>query len=525
MTATKLAANTITVKQNDTIALIDGLDATNNTDDVNIAGGTTVTTVNIEVTDSGTSTTADMELDFTGTSMKTVNVKALGTEESFINIEAATTNVALTTVNITATSDLTITDIDDATTIDASASTGKVTLTTAIDETTITGGSGNDTVTLNPGDITYEGTVKLGAGDDILILSADMDAATNLTDNKVTLDGGAGTDILEVDDAMAVALGALSATNIAKKGLANFETLRINSDVPDDSDGDIALTNLQNFTTVEYEGAREDDHQLDDLVDNGTVKLVGADDNGDVHVTIKGASAAGRNSDTLNITLAGAHSAATTNFDYGAMQANNIENLNILSTTTKADALTLTTADNELDLVATAARNITITGTVDLDLDGDALEDAVEVIDASALTAELELSIVGANTAVKVTGSATEVNTITGSANADEIIGGAKADVFVTSGGNDVITLGGKSDTLSITSAATGGTALELVTIKDFKFGATADDGDVLKVDFDDIENQADGIGGIGTSDTVDGDGTNISAAPRLLSAFLALQP
>ena len=207
------------------------------------------------------------------------------------------------------------------------SSTGKVTLTTAIDETTITGGSGNDTVTLNPGDITYEGTVKLGAGDDVLILSADMDAATNLTDNKVTLDGGAGTDILEVDDAMAVALGALSATNIAKKGLANFETLRINSDVPDDAAGDIALTNLQNFTTVEYEGAREDDHQLDDRVDTALSSLlVLMQRRRSVTTSIRCWS-----QQRYRTSLGWCSLCGHTTFDYGAI-ANNIENLNILST-------------------------------------------------------------------------------------------------------------------------------------------------------------------------------------------------
>jgi len=506
--------DTLTVDAGQSISLKNLTGAAN---DMVIATAATTTSHVVTVEKSGDSTNA-VDLQFNGTGLTSVTLNAAGATHSYVDIDHAGTKAKTLTIN--ATSDLTIEDIEVATTIDASGSTGKVTLTTAVDETTVTGGSGNDTVTLGMADITYEGTVNLGAGDDVLVLGANMDAATNLTDSKVTLNGGDGTDILEVDDALAAALGGLSAANLAKKGISGFETLRINSDVVNDAAGDINMANLQAFTTVEYEGAREDEHQLDNLVNNGTVKLTGADDDGKIIVTIKDAALAGHNSDTLNVVLNGAHALATTNFDYGALTANNIETINITSGTSKAATLTLTTADNELDLVAVNARTINIDGSVDIDLNGDALEDAVEVINASALTGELELSIVGANVGVEVTGSAVEVNTIVGSANADAIIGGAKADDITTSGGADILTGGGKSDTFTMTSAATGGTAVELVTIKDMKFGATASDGDVLEIDFDDIENQLDGIGGVTTHDLVDGDGTSVGVAASVVQTL-----
>jgi hypothetical protein len=502
------ASDVVTLAQGQALTLSN---VTGAASDMAIAAAATVTSHTVTIADSVTSTNA-LDLQFNGTGVTAVTINVTGTAAQAIDIDHAGT--VATSLTLNATSDLTVENIEVATTIDASGSTGDVTLTTAVDETTITGGTGDDTVTLNMGDITYEGSVSLGAGDDLLVLAAAMDAATNLTDSKVTLDGGAGTaDILEVDDALAVALGGLSAANIAKKGISNFEILRINSDVPDDADGDIDMANLQAFTTVEYEGAREDVHQLDNLANGGTVKLTGADANGTIAVTIKDASVAGHNTDTLNVVLNAAHAGATTNADYGALTAANIETINITSGTSKAATLTLTTADNELDLVALNARTINIDGSVDIDLDGDALEDAVEVIDASALTGELELSILGANSGVGVTGSAVEVNTIIASANADVIIGGAKADDITTSGGSDIITGGGKSDTFTMTSAATGGTAVEVVTIKDMTLGAVASDGDILEIDFDDIENQLDGIGGVTTHDLVDGDGTSVSAA------------
>jgi hypothetical protein len=509
-----VSSDTVTLAQGQALTL-DNVTGANS--DMTIAAATTVTSHTVTISDSVTSSHA-LDLQFSGTGITAVTINVTGTAAQTIDIDHTGTKATSLTVN--ATSDLTIDDIEVATTIDASGSTGDVTLTTAVDETTITGGSGDDTVTLNMGDITYEGSVDLGAGDDVLVLSAAMDAASNLTDSKVTLTGGDGTDILEVDDLMAVALGGLSAANLAKKGISGFETLRINSDVVDDATGDIDMTNLQAFTTVEYEGAYEDEHQLDNLVNNGTVKLTGDDGNGSIFVTIKDASVAGHNSDVLNIILNHAHSSATENVDYGKINAANIETINITSGTSKASTLTLTTADNELDLVAVNARTINIDGSVDIDLDGDALEDAVEVINASSLTGELQLSLVGANSGVGVTGSAVEVNTITGSANSDVITGGAKADDITTGGGSDILTGGGKSDTFTMTSAATGGTAVEVVTIKDMTLGAVASDGDVLEIDFNDIENQLDGIGGVTTHDSVDGDGTSVSAAASTIQVI-----
>ena len=185
-------AVTYTIKQGDTISIIDGLDATGGSHDVNIHGAATVTSSTVNVTNSGTSAAAEMELDFTGTGMKTVTVNALGSEKSWINIEAATTGVTLTNVVINATSDLNITDIDDATTIDASASTGDVSLTTAIDAVTITGGSGDD-------------RIDFGTTYDYNATAPD------------TVDGGAGTDTLVLDDADIPQTKAQTAvTNIEK---------------------------------------------------------------------------------------------------------------------------------------------------------------------------------------------------------------------------------------------------------------------------------------------------------------------
>jgi hypothetical protein len=465
-----VAANTITVKQGDTVSLVGARDATNGTDDVNIAAAATVTSAAVNVTASGVDGTNDIELDFTGTGMTSVTINALGSTKSWIDIEAATAGVTLSTVTVNATSDLAITDIDDATTVNAAASTGKVTLSTAVNKVTVTGGAGADSITLAHADtVAFEGTINGGDGDDTVVISS-LNEAADVVDSKVTLNGGAGSNTLKMVSDLAIALGGLTTANFAKKGISNFQTLQI-SDATANNDA-ISVANFTAVTTVEYLSDRAATSTLGGLASGGTVKLSLVDADGAVTVNVKDADVAGSNADVLTINLNAAHAAADENADYGTVTAANVETINIVSGTSKAATLTLTTGDNELDLVAVNARNINVTGSVNLDLTGDPLEDTVEVFNASALTGTLKVSLAGANGGVLVTGSATKANTITGGSFADVIIGGAGVDTITGGAGQDRITLGAGVDIVSITTT-------DLDTIQDFAFGATGDRLDV----------------------------------------------
>lgn len=466
-----VAAVVIIAKQGDTVSLVDARDATNGTDDVNIAAAATVTSATVNVTASGVDGTNDIELDFTGTGMTSVTINALGSTKSWIDIEAATAGVTLSTVTVNATSDLAITDIDDATTVNAAASTGKVTLSTAINKVTVTGGTGADSITLaHAATVAFEGTINGGNGDDTVVISS-LNEAADVVDSKVTLNGGTGSNTLTMVSDLAIALGGLTTANFAKKGISNFQTLRI-SDATANSDA-ISVANFATITTVEYMSDRAATSTLGGLASGGTVKLSLVDADGAVTVNVKDADVAGSNADVLTINLNAAHATADENADYGTVTAASVETINIVSGTSKADSLTLTTGDNELDLVAVNARNINVTGSVNLDLSGDPLEDTVEVFNASALTGTLNLSLAGANGGVLATGSATKANTITGGSFADVIIGGAGVDTIVGGAGQDKITLGAGVDIVSITTT-------DLDTIQDMAFGAT---GDKLNLD------------------------------------------
>jgi len=437
-----VAASIFTMKAGDTLSLIDGRDATGNTHDINIHSAATVTAATVNVTASGTSATADMELDFTGTGMKTVTINALGATKSWINIEAATANVALTTVNINATSALAITDIDDATTIDASGSTGAVTMSSAVNISTITGGSGADDVTYaHASTVAIQTTLDLGAGNDTVTFTASNGAA-DLVDSKVTLDGGAGEDTFEGLAAFIAALGDLSTANMAKKGISNFEVLQI-SDALDNADTysvdkfgvnkvnimadsapDATLSGLTSGTTITTGKAVD---VVGSTGDYATLTLSDKAGSGDVvNIVILNTAGAG----ALQFTAA---EVETITVDASASDQANVVHLK----TANATALTLTT------------------GTGDMTVD---MSDATNQANAGLMIDTVDASGSASTGGVIFTADASNLAgiTFTGGAGGDNFTGGDLSDVATGGAGNDFFDMGaGGTNTLDLTAGGT----------------------------------------------------------------------
>jgi Ca2+-binding RTX toxin-like protein len=115
----------------------------------------------------------------------------------------------------------------------------------------------------------------------------------------------------------------------------------------------------------------------------------------------------------------------------------------------------------------TGAQNFTITGLTS----GAGATEQLEIIDASALTGALNITLTGADLALTVTGSATAANTVILSGAADTYVGGAGVDIITGAAGNDTITLGGGADDFIMDKDAATGSNQEKDIIKDFVAG------------------------------------------------------
>jgi len=439
-------AVTYTIKQGDTISIIDGLDATGGGHDVNIHGAATVTSSTVNVTNSGTAAAAEMELDFTGTGMKTVTINALGTEKSWINIEAATTGVTLTNVVINATSALAITDIDDATTIDASGSTGAVTLATAVDAVTITGGSGDDRIdfgTTYDYNATAPDTVDGGAGTDTLVLD-DADIIQTKAQSAVT-----NIEKLESSSALAASTGY----NLTKFGVNHFI-------YGVDTTAAVTITGTSGMTI-------ETAKTVDDVGSNAQT------------ITLTDGAGAG---DSINFIINDQSAANASDFDFA------IANVEIVDVNASAATVAV-----DLGLAAAQAQSLTVqagsTAAADVTLAFTSGGTVVTSVDASGTTGLGSMNLTLSTSAV--TGA-----TIKGTKNGDDVADGSAADNIIfgvgadtysyTGGGADTVDLGADTAADIVQIDAFGSTMGAVIT----NFDAAAEDTvQVVDDDVDDAEN------------------------------------
>ncbi|AHK80726.1 hypothetical protein M911_11635 [Ectothiorhodospira haloalkaliphila] len=335
-----------------------------------------------------------------------VNIDLVGGDSTFDSI--VVTGADLEVINISGGGNL---EIDDAApliagVIDASSATGN--LEFAVDNTAVVLPDGVE-----------EQTVKLGSGDDVLdITNINIDA------DDISIDGGAGRDMIIVDGANA----SLTDNLLAK--VKNFEVLNL--------DGLNQSVNWGSLTTIGYEALVLTDSAAGAVV-NGLTQ--------DADLTLVDSAAA-----TLELNVAGASQSDDTAFGLKVIgddqlastfdfQVDNVQDLNVEVENTSDRAThsvsTLTITGQDADGNDTL-ENLTITGDEAVLFDGSGI-DSLKSVDVSGIS--VRSSIDAGNYAANI-----EVGdgvTVTGSSGDDMITagfstvtGGEGKDTFVVADGS-----------------------------------------------------------------------------------------
>ncbi|MDA9346626.1 hypothetical protein N9R66_01280 [bacterium] len=419
-----------------------------------IAGATTTTLTYAATVLSGTADAQTLSLG-ANTSMGDITIDTStaghGLETLNLAVNGKSTGTAIVsdaaTVNITGSGDLKLTSTyATATAIDASAATGKMELTSGVAKVAITTGSAADKITLTHTAAANEFSVSTGAGDDSIILSNIVDAS-ELTDSKVTIDGGAGVDTVTMLETAVRSLGGTTAAQYALEGIANIEKIAISNDTTTNAismtrfgvDHLILKTGIEEDTTITMPSGST--LELDDMSTANTKTAT---------MTISQLGAG--QTETFSIDLGDTHT-ANLNADYGVIVVANTETINIVSGSGAAHLVG--TGDNEVDLTIDHATTVNVSGTVDLDIDGAALDQVIATFNAADLSGDLAVTFAG-GVAVTFTGGS-GADTITGSSNADVISTGAGKDVIVGGAGADNITTGAGADKVTIAAQTAGG--------------------------------------------------------------------
>lgn len=439
---------------------------------VTLAGGFAVATINsgalTTLNASGTGTTLNagtlgalstaavstLALNLTGLTLtgtatidsdiKTLNV-ASGTAASSIgNLTAS----GATAVNVSGDKALTLSANSFASSaVITSTNTGGVSLGTALAVgQTFTGGAGADTITLAGANTK---AISMGAGDDTVTYAGALGTGGSVA-------GGDGTDTIVMTDTQAAAASGSATFNSSFSG---FEVLSISTGATGNT---VNLAGINAVNSVSIVGST--DITLNGYTSGGTLTFTGAS----TQVTANVTNATLSNTDTFNVKLVSSGAIAA-----GQAIVANVETVNVTATDTNS-----TQHVDTLNLIATSATKITVSGNAGLTLTNTGAT-LVTNFDASAHTggSSSGVTYVSANNdttaTVTITGGA-GADTLTGNAAKDTIVGGAGNDTIRGAGGIDTLTGGAGSDTFVYTTAGEAGiTGQEKIT--DFTTGSSGD--------------------------------------------------
>ncbi len=455
----------ITLKSNGTNA-IDLTYENNSGDDMATSIAITATGTNDDVDLNSTDVTESVTIAGSGT----LDLYLDDTDE-LTSVDASAYTGDLTLGALAAQQDIAVTggSGDDSLSVIARASTGAsdeaiatvsggagddtVTVTSAAGLQTLTaeGGDGDDTITVYASNATVNGstaTINGGAGADDITITGDANVALavdagagddtvtidtiNATDPVVdAIDGGADTDTLRGTTAN---IAAIEADDDMMATISNFEQLAITDAMANDVD----LTAWGfNRLTLEVGDASA-----------GTVTMASgdtfeiADDSattGSIVLAVDGASAAGANSDVVNIEV---------NADFNGADSVDMADVSIAY----VETVNLTVADSDADTAGTGTITLTIA-------DGDRIKtinvtsDQTTVVEddgVTSLTAIDVFNAAGSTGGVTFDGSAgTQGLTGTGGSGDDVITGTDYADILVGGEGDDTLTGGLENDNIS----------------------------------------------------------------------------
>ena len=364
------------------------------------------------------------KVDFAGSTDKVTDLAITATvfeaENDKAQVDAtALTNLANVTVAGAGAVQLTVADSEKLKTVNAAENTGGVTVDlSGADNAAFTGGAGADKLTVEGSKVAH----TLGAGDDTVV----VDDVTKLA-KDFFVDGGKGEDTL-----------VMSANNAAKmtsdifKAFAGFEVLGLNG-----GDGTINLNSFGDINQVTIANALNGGVIIDNMDSNGILEFNAAAGQ-DITVKVTDAGKEGHITDVLNVKLSAAKSIenAGKNLTVDEVKTINIE---------ADDADDNGDAAHTLQLTATAAKTVKVTGDADLTLSGTFAAGAT--IDISANTADVTFTasktdssaVENENTLVKLEGfTAGDKINIAGAKETDTF--GAKVELGANSTIKDYLT-------------------------------------------------------------------------------------
>ncbi len=415
---------------------------------------------------------------------------ALSADIALVTNTSSATATNLATITGSAGADtLDIQDVATATDLTATAEDEAKNVTAIVNA-----GEGNDTIKINTGVV----TVNAGAGDD----RVEITAAAQITAND-SIEGGEGTDTLvfasaEVDDA-----AGLSAAIRAK--LTGFEKVAISDAFVDLFDASKFAVNTITFEAGLSTSAAKANDGVSGLTSGATLTFgssaavtSSASNAGDIAVTITGSTAAGANSDMLNLVFASDIDIASTGTDVvleisDSLGIVGVDTVNITASDAKADAdgvadsqsddgYKITFAnDGALDKIVVSGSSkvqaiISSSAVTLAEFDGTASTGEL-VFDASAATTLNAVSIKGGSAGDTLTGGAL-ADLIEGNGGADTLAGGTGDDIINAGAGNDSVTGGTGAETISL-----GGGVDTVVIYNDLTTGSAYNDSTATAYD------------------------------------------
>jgi hypothetical protein len=426
----------------------------------NVAGTSDAITVSLNAQRSAFDLVVD---DLAVAGYETVTIESTGAAAANANIENIITNgitdAALKTLNVTGTRELILGGNLTAKTIDASAMTGGgVTLGLGAAEQTVTLSKFNDTLSINPANLTDKDTIKGGEGTDTLNFLATGNFAG--TANAKNLSGVTGFE--------KIGLGANGVgLTLDDASLAAFTDAKVN----------ITVTGDFNGTSVDVTGVKNSNA----YVNVDTTKVTSAANGhaftiGNGHDTLDGGAGIDAvviadeayiaSTDTLkggtgnnNLLVFADQGAAATN-TFGATQFGGVSGFDTwrIDDGANAETFDITLSDAVAAANANSTTSVLTISVADSNASG-------TIID----TLKLDASAVGAGVSLVVTGGDV----------ADTIKAGAGDDTITGGLGADKITTGAGKDTVVLKDVATADT------VTDFNFGNAAGKSDANIDKFD----------------------------------------
>ena len=386
--------------------------------------GTTEDAITLRLDQAGSQAANDY---FYTKNIEIINIESVGSQKNWLSDigsddDATVTTIVgtdtLKTINVSGDQDLTIVTALDSTitTVDASTATGNLTIGTEAAVHTITGGAGDDKFDLNA-TLTADDTIDGGAGTDTLVVDQDIAVSMAKVTNVevIGLDATAGNRAIDLSK-----FASATSVNVVAQGTGNTVT----------------VTNAG--TDYTFSASINDDISIT----SSTIKATAT-------VTLDNSAKAAADTG-IDLTNGGAGSADSQVFD-------NVETLTVNSVGGKltADASDLIDGYNENSITGLSGSQLKIINvTGDTDVEITTTDTGVTTVDASAHTSNVQVSII----------TATDKTITMGAGNDKVTLGTGKSSVNMGAG-DDVVAMAAAN--LTADDTINGGEGVDTLVFSD----------------------------------------------------------